>query len=172
MDLVVLLQIESEESQGCKQYCSILAFASRTLASVQLVRPVKDSSTSFTSTSSLPLLLSGRLLIKCSSKKTVFIYFTTSTCSRRLGELRKLLNAHLVPQMAVDQSQWSPPISASSNGSECEINSILEMYYNYDQIGKAVGKGGAFNYLTNIFDIFLKKHSHSTKSTCTGDIEM
>lgn len=133
MDLVVLLQIESEESQGCKQYCSILAFASRTLASVQLVRPVKDSSTSFTSTSSLPLLLSGRLLIKCSSKKTVFIYFTTSTCSRRLGgELRELLNAHLVPQMAVDQSQWSPPISASSNGSECEINSILELYYNYD----------------------------------------
>ena len=134
MDLVVLLQIESEESQGCKQYCSILAFASRTLASVQLVRPVKDSSTSFTSTSSLPLLLSGRLLIKCSSKKTVFMYFTTSTCSRRLkGESRELLkNLYLVPQMAVDQSQWSPPISASSNGSECEINSILEMYYNYD----------------------------------------
>ena len=131
MDLVVLLQIESEESQGCKQYCSILAFASRTLASVQLVRPVKDSSTSFTSTSSLPLLLSGRLLIRCSSKKTVFIYFTTSTCSNK-DELRELLNAHLVPQMAVDQSQWSPPISASSNGSECEINSILEMYYNYD----------------------------------------
>ena len=83
--------------------------------------------------------------------------------------MRELLNTR---HLAVDQSQWSPPISASSNGSECEINSILEMYYNYDQIGKAVGKGGAFNYLTNIFDNLLKKHPHSTKSTCTGDIEM
>ena len=86
MDLVVLLWIDNtRKSQGCKQYSSIFAFASRTLASVQFVRPVKDSSTSFTLTSSpLPLLFSGRLLIKCSSMKIVFMYFTTSAWLSRV----------------------------------------------------------------------------------------
>ena len=72
---------------------------------------------------------------------------------RGLGELRGLRAFNLVPQYAVDQSQWSPSISASSD--EDNVRKIRDMHLSFF-FAKVTP-----NYQNKIFDTSFQNQSQN-----------
>ena len=82
----------------------------------------------------------------------------------RLGELRNLGGVHLVPKYAVNQSQWSPSISASSDEGNAikipDVNSYCKSIW--EGSGLLLGLNYQNRSLTNISKnpTLIKKYLH------------